>query len=232
MAEEQLERLGDILGHRFELEKSEALLLEALTHPSLEQRHRSGHDYDRLEFLGDRVLGLLIARALFEGDGVARAGDMAVRFNALVRKETVAEVAREIGLGEFILLSSSEANVGGREKTAILANALEAVLGALYLDGGLAAAGAFIGRHWSERIAATVGAEKDPKTRLQEHVQRRCVPPPDYQIVAEDGPPHDLVFTVEVQTSDGERETGEGRSRRAAEQAAAALLLGRLERND
>ncbi len=225
MAARSLEPLYEILGHRFDRPE---LLREALTHPSVEPSQRPGGDYDRLEFLGDRVLGLVVATALFEGDPAAAAGELAVRFNALVRKETVAEVAREIGLGEHLTLSASEAQVGGRDKTAILGNAAEAVLGALYLDGGLAPARDLILRCWGPRIAGAAETRKDPKTRLQEFVQSGQVPPPDYRIVAEEGPPHQRRFQVEVRIEGGATATGEGRSRRGAEQAAAAALLEEL----
>jgi len=223
-----LEQLYQLLGHRF---GNEALIKEALTHPSVERRRRVGGDYERLEFLGDRVLGLVIAAALFEADRRAAAGELAVRFNALVRKETVAEVAREIGLGAHLILAASEEQVGGRDKEAILANACEAMLGALFLDGGLAVAQAFILRSWKERVAAAGSTEKDAKTQLQEWVQQGTAGPPSYRIVDEAGPPHDRHFTVLVETEDGARETGEGRSRRAAEQDAAARLLERLRGN-
>ncbi len=225
MTGRSLESLYDLLGHRFE---HPDLLLEALTHPSVERSRRDLGDYDRLEFLGDRVLGLIVAAALFEGDDRAPAGDLAVRFNELVRKETVAEVAREIGLGRHLILSAGEEQVGGRDKTAILGNAAEAVLGALYLDGDLAAARDFVLKRWADRIAAAAETRKDPKTRLQERVQSGDVGPPDYRVVAEEGPAHERRFTVEVTIEDGATATGEGPSKRRAEQAAAAALLENL----
>jgi len=225
MTRDGLQGLYAVLGHRFQRPE---LLRAALTHPSLERKKRRGDDYERLEFLGDRVLGLVVAQALFEGDRAAPAGELAVRFNALVRKEAVAEVARDLGLGPYLRLAPSEELVGGREKEAILANACEAVLGALYLDGGLDVVSAFILGQWSERIAAAHRTRKDAKTTLQELVQQGPVPPPSYRIVDESGPPHDRRFTVEVRIHDGTTETGKGRSRRAAEQDAAARLLRRL----
>lgn len=225
MTGRSLEPLYEILGHRFERPE---LLREALTHPSVEPSRCKGGDYERLEFLGDRVLGLVIATTLFERDGAAAAGELAVRFNALVRKETVAEVAREIGLGEHLILSVGEEQVGGRDKTAILGNAAEAVLAALYLDGGLTPARDFILCRWADRIGAAAETQKDPKTRLQERVQSGQVGPPDYRIVAEEGPSHERHFTVEVTIDGGATATGEGRSKRDAEQAAAAALLEHL----
>lgn len=227
MARDRLQALYVILGHRFQRPK---LLYEALTHPSLEPSRRRGGDYERLEFLGDRVLGLVIAEALFESDPSAAAGELAVRFNALVRKETVAEVARDIDLGPHLILAPSEEQVGGREKEAILANSCEAVLGALYLDGGFEAARGFILDSWAERVAGAERTRKDAKTALQEFVQQGRVAPPTYRIVGQSGPPHERRFTVEVRIDDGNTEIGEGRSRRAAEQDAAARLLKRLRR--
>jgi ribonuclease-3 len=226
MPGDALAPLYAVLGHRF---RNPALLREALTHPSVEQRRRPAGDYERLEFLGDRVLGLTIAAALFEADPRAPAGELAVRFNAMVRKETVAEVAREIGLGAMLMLAPGEEQVGGRDKEAILGNACEAVLGALYLDGGLAPAKAFILAQWADRVGGAGRTGKDAKTRLQELVQRGSAAPPAYRIVAEAGPPHDRLFTVEVRIDSDLTETGEGRSRRAAEQDAATRLLARLE---
>lgn len=226
MNESRLDALYDILQHRFE---QPALLREALTHPSVDTTRQAGRDYDRLEFLGDRVLGLIVSSRLFARFPEADAGDLAVRFNALVRKETVAEVAQAIDLGSFLWLSKSESQGGGRAKPAILANALEAVIGALYLDGGLPAAEVFVDAHWSERVQQTSHAIKDAKTRLQEWAQKDAMPPPTYNIVEQSGPPHDPVFTVEVSVADQPPMRAEGKSRRAAEQAAAAAVLAMLD---
>ena len=178
------------------------------------------------------MLGLVISSRLFRHYPEACAGDLAVRHNALVRKETVAEVARELGLGRYLRLSRGEEEGGGREKMALLANACEAVIAALYLDGGLEAAARFIDRYWSARLAEAGGTTKDPKTRLQEWAQKGANPPPTYRIVAQAGPPHDPVFTVEASLPGVKPATAEGKSRRAAEQAAAAALLASLKVDD
>jgi len=214
------------LGHRF---AEPALLREALTHASTEPA--DGRDYERLEFLGDRVLGLVIAARLMRGLPAARAGELAVALNALVRRETVAEVARELGLGAHLRLGPSEATTDGRAKPAILADAMEAVLGALYLDGGMAAAAACIERAWSGRLAAAAGAAKDAKTRLQERLQGAGDALPSYVVVGQEGPAHRPHFRVRVEAA-GKQAEGEGSSRRAAEQAAAAALLARLAAGD
>ncbi len=229
MTDTRLDALCGVLGYRF---TRPALLTEALTHPSVDTSRQVGRDYDRLEFLGDRVLGLIVSNRLFARFPDADAGDLAVRFNALVRKETVAEVAHAIGLGDFLHLSKSESQGGGRAKPAILANALEAVIGALFLDGGLPAAEAFVDAHWSERVDRTSDAMKDPKTRLQEWAQKDAMRPPTYTIVAQAGPPHEPVFTVEVQVGGRPPLRAEGRSRRAAEQAVAAAMLATLDPDD
>lgn len=215
--------LETVLGHRF---ADCGLLVEALTHPSLEPA--DGRDYERLEFLGDRVLGLVIATSLIASLPAARAGDLAVALNALVRRETVAEVARELGLGPHLRLGPSETAAGGGDKPAILANALEGVLGALYLDGGLAAAAGCIERAWGGRLAAAAGTAKDAKTRLQERLQIRGGALPVYAVLGQSGPAHRPRFRVMVEAQ-GQRAEGEGGSRRTAEQAAATALLAALE---
>ncbi len=226
MPRHDLKALYEILGYRFARPDR---LREALTHPSVDRRHRDVQDYDRMEFLGDRVLGLVIATTLFNRDKTASAGELAVRYNALVRKETVADVAREIELGSYLSLSPSEEQVGGRDKTAILGNAMEAVLGALFLDGGFECVEAFIEARWNQRIARASKTEKDAKTQLQESVQREQAAPPTYRIVEQTGPAHERHFTVEVEIESGNKAVGKGRSKRAAEQVAAAALLSLLK---
>ncbi|MDP6345759.1 MAG: ribonuclease III [Alphaproteobacteria bacterium] len=225
MSTPPLEDLYPRLGHHF---ADPELLLEALCHPSLDRRRQGGSDYQRLEFLGDRVLGLTIATTLYRGHPDADEGDLAVRFNGLVRRDTVAAAARKLDLGPFIRLGKSEARQGGREKPAILADVCEAVIGALYLDGGLAAAEAFVARYWADFLADSRRAAKDAKTSLQELVQGAAGKPPRYRVVEQTGPDHAPHFTVEVLIEGAEPVIGEGRSRREAEQAAAEILLDHL----
>ncbi|HZD25781.1 MAG TPA: ribonuclease III [Alphaproteobacteria bacterium] len=220
-------RLQKHLGHRFD---RPALLEEALTHPSVDVRRSGGRNYQRLEFLGDRVLGLVIAARLLAEDPAASEGDLAVRFNALVRRETLAEVALECGLDPFVRLGRSEEEQGGRAKPAILADVCEAVIGALYLDGGLAAAEDFILRGWRRRLARA-GVGKDAKTTLQERVQAGAKAPPTYRVTGREGPDHAPHFTVEVTVKGEPPASGEGGSRREAEQAAAQAMLDRLDGN-
>jgi ribonuclease III len=210
------------LGHDF---REPALLIEALTHPSVS----GATDNQRLEFLGDRVLGLVIAEALLQEDRAAAEGELAPRLNALVRKETCAEVAREVDLGTAVRMGRSEMLSGGRRKPALLGDAMEAVIAAVYLDGGIEAARALVLRLWGPRIAAARAQTRDAKTALQEWAQARGMPPPEYHDLARAGPDHAPVFSVEARLSDGRAATGEAASKRAAQQAAAGALLALVE---
>lgn len=218
-----LRAIEDRLGHRF---ADPSLLLRALTHGS-----RAGREGDnqRLEFLGDRVLGLVIAEALLAADPQAAEGAIAPRLNALVRGETCAAVAREIDLGSGLKLGRSEMLTGGRRKEALLADAMEAVIAAIYLDAGLEAARAAVLRLWGPRIAAAPRDARDAKTALQEWAQGRGLQPPAYMLLAREGPDHAPVFTVEARLPTGEAEQATAPTKRAAEHAAAAALLKRVE---
>lgn len=216
------------LGHDF---GRPDLLVRAVTHASLSSATRPSNE--RLEFLGDRVLGLSIATALFGADERAAEGQLAPRFNALVRQETCAEVAREIGLGDVLKLGRSEMLSGGRRKDALLGDAMEAVIAAVYLDAGFEAARNVVLRHWGSRIALAATSEaRDPKSSLQEWAQARGLPLPTYVETGRQGPDHQPTFTVEARISTGETATGSATGKRAAEQAAARALLARMEKND
>ena len=208
------------------------LLYEALTHPSAVKsgRHagKSGGDYDRLEFLGDRVLGLVVARDLLARFKDADAGQLARRYNELVRREALADVAREIGLGQYLVLARSERGAGGTNKPAILANACEALIGAMFLDGGLKPASRFIHRYWDAKAGALVRAPKDSKTELQEWAQSIGKDPPDYVLVDQRGAAHNLVFSMRVVVEGYVSAEGKGSSKRVADQAAAATALAGL----
>ena len=218
-----LDRLGGVLGHRF---ADPVLLEQAVTHPSATSPVRP--DNQRLEFLGDRVLGLIVAEALLATYPGEAEGTLAPRFNALVRRETLAEIAVEIGLGEFLRLGRSEATGGGRRKKAILADAMEAVIAALFIDGGMAAAQGFILTRWQGRLEAPETAPMDAKTRLQEWAQGRALALPAYAVTGREGPDHAPHFTVEVCLEGGETATGQASSKKQAEQIAATALLARL----
>lgn len=215
--------LAERLSHEF---NNPDLLLRALTHGSVTAPGRP--DNQRLEFLGDRVLGLVIAEALLAADPGAPEGRIAPRFNALVRRETCAAVARKIDLGAALRLGRSEMASGGRRKEALLADAMEAVIAAVYLDAGLEAARAFVLRLWADHIAHVETDARDAKTALQEWAQARGEPPPDYREIGRTGPDHAPMFTIEVRLSSGAHDSAAASSKRAAEQMAAAALLQRL----
>jgi len=213
----------DRLGHQFSRPE---LLLRALTHGSVSSVTRA--DNQRLEFLGDRVLNLVIAEALFLADPTAQEGKLAPRYNALVRKETCAEVARDLGLGKVLRLGRGEMQSGGRKSAAILADAMEAVVAAIYLDAGLEPARAVILAAWGDRIAVAAERAQDAKTALQEWAQARGEPPPAYTELSRTGPAHRLTFTIEVRLASGPSAQAEAASKRQAEQMAAAALLATL----
>ncbi len=200
---------------------------EALTHPSASSRARP--DNQRLEFLGDRVLGLAIAQAVFDRFPTASEGDLAPRFNALVRKETCAEVAEDLGLGLMLRLGRSESLAGGRRRPAVLGDAMEALIAAIFLDAGMEAARAAILAAWGDRIAAAARTRADAKTAVQEWAQARGLAPPTYDELARSGPDHAPEFTIAARLGDGTEACGRAPSKRAAQQEAAKALLARLE---
>ena len=217
--------LEERIGYRF---NDPALLDSALSHISALKgsRNRAG-SYQRLEFLGDHVLGLVISDMLFRAFPKADEGELSRRLADLVRKETCAEIARGIDLGAAIRLGASEANAGGRTRPAILADVCEALIGAVYLDGGYAAAEALVARLWDARMKTKAQPLRDPKTVLQEWAQARGLPTPVYREIARSGPDHDPEFRVSVQLPKLPPAEGSGRSKRAAEQAAAAAMMAR-----
>jgi ribonuclease-3 len=205
----------------------QTLLECALTHISaLSGKSRTG-SYQRLEFLGDHVLGLVISEMLFRAFPKAEEGELSRRLADLVRRETCADVARSIDLGSVLKLGVSEANSGGRRRLAILADVCEALVGAVFLDGGYSAAADLVERLWGERTRTPSRPVRDAKTVLQEWAQSRGLPTPSYREVERTGPHHDPEFRVEVALPDLKSAEGKGRSKRAAEQAAAAELLKR-----
>ena len=214
------------IGHSFARPE---LLVRALTHGSISSPTRN--DNQRLEFLGDRVLGLVMATALLGHDKSASEGQLAPRFNALVRKETCADVARAADVGKVLKLGRSEMLSGGRRKQALLGDAMEAVIAAVYLDAGFDAAQALILRLWGDRITKVEADARDAKTSLQEWAQARGQTPPAYVELDRSGPDHAPVFTIAVRLADGREEQAQAGSKRQAEQAAAAALLNKVEQN-
>jgi len=217
--------LEDRIGYRF---GDAAMLESALTHISALKgaRNRAG-SYQRLEFLGDHVLGLVISDMLYRAFPKADEGELSRRLADLVRKETCAEIGRSIDLGAAIRVGSSEHNAGARTRPAILADVCEAVIGAVYLDGGYKAAEGLVERLWQVRLSATAQPLRDPKTVLQEWAQARGLPTPVYREVARSGPDHNPEFRVAVVLPSFAPAEGVGRSKRGAEQAAAAAMLAR-----
>jgi ribonuclease-3 len=211
------------LGHRF---RSRELLKRALTHASASAVRSN----ERLEFLGDRVLGLIAAERLHEFYPEDSEGDLALKFNALVRREACTRAAEAAGIADHLILANAEASSGGRKKAAILAGVCEAVIAALYLDGGMEAARRFVECYWAEAYSELSADMRDSKTALQEWAQARKENPsaPVYRLVQRDGPDHAPRFVVEVTVGGEERQTGQGGSKREAEQDAALKVLTRL----
>ena len=213
------------IGYRFQ---DSGLIDRALTHVSaLREPRTPGRSYQRLGFLGDHVLGLAVSEMLFRAFPRANEGELSRRLADLVRKEACADVARSFDLGAAIKLGSAEIQGGGRLRATILADACEALIGAVFLDGGYAAASAFVERFWRDRMIAPVRPLRDAKTMLQEWAQARGLPTPIYREIARTGPHHDPEFRVAAELPGRPSAEGLGRSKRAAEQAAAASMLAR-----
>ena len=217
--------LEDRIGYRF---KDAELLDCALTHISALKsgRGRVG-SYQRLEFLGDHVLGLVVSDMLFRTFPKANEGELSRRLADLVRQETCADIARKNELGDAIRLGSSEAGSGGRSRVAILADVCESLIGAVFLDGGYPAATTLIEKLWDERMRMPARPPRDPKTVLQEWAQGRGLPTPTYREVGRSGPHHRPEFRISVELPDLAPAEGKGRSKQVAEQAAAAAMLTR-----
>jgi ribonuclease III len=217
-----LQQFFERLGFAF---KDRSLVALALTHASARPSLKPNEDNERLEFLGDRVLGLAIAELLTQTFPQASEGELARRYNQLVRAETCAEIAKEWELGQLILMSGGEAESGGRGKKTILANACEAVLGAIFIEAGYQAARDVVFRFWASELASLDLAAPDAKSILQEWAQGRRLSLPRYVEIAREGPDHKPRFTSEVQIEGVAPERGHGANKRAAEQAAALAML-------
>lgn len=215
------------IGHAF---ADRSLLELALTHVSATSGDRARLDsYQRLEFLGDHVLGLVVSAMIYCAFPDADEGELSKRLSDLVRRECCTEVAQSWGVGPFIRLGPGEVQTGGRRKAAILADVCESVVGAVFLDAGYEAAERFITRHWSERMHASTAPARDPKSALQEWAQARGLPPPVYRLLARSGPDHSPSFMVAVDLPGLPASEGRGRSKRLAERAAAEAFLSRGE---
>ena len=216
-----------ILGHKF---SNKRLLLEAMTHPGCAETYKNlPFNYQRLEFLGDSVLGLVVAELLFTLYPEESEGNLAKRQAALVRSESLAAVARKLGIAEFIRMTIHGRDAGAkRDNDSNLEDVCEALIGALYLDGGFETARKFIIKHWEAEAKAMRSPPKDAKTSLQEWAQGRGMKLPVYSITHLSGPSHAPEFTVEVMLENGEKATAISGSKRNAEQLAASSLLKSL----
>ncbi|MCR9212437.1 MAG: ribonuclease III [Proteobacteria bacterium] len=226
---DDIKTLTALLKHEF---KDISLLEAALTHSSLTKGHRHAKadlDYERLEFLGDRVLGLVISEELYKRFDTAEAGQLSRRYNAQVRRESLAEIAEEMDLAQYIKMSDDLAAAGGKQNPAILEDIIEAVIAALYLDGGYQVARNFIKSRWWSRFDRVDAAKKDAKSALQEWAAKKGKGHPVYHVVEETGPDHDPRFVIEVTVDGLQGCKGEGSSKRMAEQAAAEKLLKGLQ---
>lgn len=222
----ELAALETRLGHKF---RDADLLARAMTHVSAPAS--SGVDraqsYQRLEFLGDRVLGLMVAGMLYEAYPQATEGELSMRLAKLVRRETCAAVALEWDVGPHVVMGQGEARAGGRKKAAILSDICESLIGAVFVDAGYEAAKALVERSWRTRMDADIEPERDAKTAVQEWAQARALPAPKYAEVARSGPAHQPHFIMQVELDGFEPTRGEASSKRAAEQAAAQAFLNK-----
>jgi ribonuclease-3 len=210
------------IGHRF---KDKSLLVQALTHVSAIGDGKLKISYQRLEFLGDHVLGLAISDLLSREFPSAQEGELSQRLSDLVRKETCAELGLELDLGSYVYFGQHELQSGGRKKKTILADVCEAVIGAVYLDGGFKAAAKFIEKYWRPRALAPGRELRDAKTRLQEWAQKQGLPPPSYRQVERKGPDHKPVFRIVVDVEGLATGEGVGTTIRDAQRAAAEAAL-------
>lgn len=225
MSKEALEKLQEKIGHVF---KDQDRLLKSLTHSST----GSGMNYERLEFLGDRVVGLVMAHMLFEEFPDEKEGDLAKRHAALVQGKTLARLAREVNLGSVMQLSDAERASGGAENDNILADGMEGLIGALYLEAGLKECHEVLKKLYGDSIYVMLKPPQDPKTALQEWAQARGLPLPQYELVGKEGPDHAPTFAVRVSVEGYPPWTCQGPSRRVTEKQAAGMLLAHLNEID
>ncbi len=219
--ENRINELGERLNYVF---KDESLARTALTHGS---SHRRAVDYQRLEFLGDRVLSLVVAEQLYRQHTDEREGQMATRHSALVKGDVCADIATAISLGDFIIVGATEKRLGVQRVRSVLGDVLEALIGAVYLDGGLAPAEEMIKRLWAGVLNQKEAIEKDPKTFVQEWALGKGMQLPRYEITQRTGPEHLPEFTVALRVGKFVPSEGKGASRQSAEMAAAKSFLAR-----
>ena len=224
VGEKDWEQLQAAIGHKF---ADRDRLMRALTHASAQVSRGKKGDYERLEFLGDRVLGLCVAELLFKTFRDATEGELSVRFNQLVSAEACASVADEMELHRFIRTGSDVKKITAKNMLNVRADVVESLIAAIYLEAGLEAARGFILKYWTSRAARADGARRDAKTELQEWTHAKFGKPPIYKVADRSGPDHDPRFTVIVEIPGLKPEIGIDRSKRAAEQVAATKILER-----
>ena len=226
LSDDRLKAAQEAIGYRF---KDANLLVRSLTHPSAVGNGDAVRESNqRLEFLGDRVLNLVIAERLMERRKMESEGELAPRLNRLVKKGACADAVRHLNLQEFVLLSDGEEAAGGRARESTLGDACEAIIGAIFKDGGLSPARKFIEKAWAPQFASAPAETKDPKTLLQEWAQGHGLPLPDYDVLSRSGPDHEPVYEIEAKVEGRGSAVATGPSKREAERSAAALLLQSL----
>ncbi len=222
-----LNELESLIDYKF---NNKNLINEALTHPSITHKNKKKElvNYERLEFLGDAVLGLVIAELLLYQYPNEDEGGLAKRLAALVKGESLAEIAINLGIGKYIKMSDGEESMGGRNNPRNIENTLEAIIGAIYLDGGLEPASDFIKKHWQSLAQKMLQPPKDPKTHLQEWAQGNGYKIPEYDIIEMVGPSHAPIFTVRLSIEGQEDVSARGDSKKKAEREAATIMLKKL----
>ncbi len=224
LQEKKIKNITQLLGYKF---KKNALLELALTHSSARVSDSVDRDNEQLEFLGDRVLGLAISHLLMQKYPEATEGDLAKRYNALVRRETCCSVSKELGIAPYLIMSDSERASGGAQKETILADACEALLGAIFMDAGFSPAEDFVVKHWIPHLEKSSEVPVDPKSSLQEWAQAQRKDLPIYEELERSGPDHEPEFTTQVSVDGIAPEIGKGSSKRIAEHNAATNMLKR-----
>ena len=219
---QKIAKLEERIGYAF---KEHARLVRALTHASATKVSGDISHYERLEFLGDRVLGLCVAELLFDQFPDAPEGELSVRLNAMVSGKTCAEIADDIGLHDFIQAGADVKQLTSKRMRSVRADVTESLIAAIYLDGGLEPAKQFVEKYWKKRLLEEGGAIRDSKTALQEWAHIKTGATPVYKVIKRSGPDHDPTFIVEVEIEGTKNAQGRGKSKRAAEQAAAQAVL-------
>ncbi|MDM8335319.1 ribonuclease III [Wolbachia pipientis] len=225
------DEISKITNYRF---KNNAILEEALTHPSLNKRNSKNQteNYERLEFLGDSILSMIVSAILFKLFPEEREGALAKRKTDLVCGNTIAKVAKEIKLGDFIIMNNSERCNGGKCNLKNLENSLEALIGAIYIDGGFKNVERFVTQYWKKLAKDMLSPPQDSKTSLQEWTQKNKLPLPEYELAKQTGPAHNPEFTISVCIENYGKVSACASSKKGAEQKAAELMLEKINNGE